>query len=686
MSGLKRPAQISYPRMALPRWLRDRQVLLVGVLAVACLAAWRLPSTRWLGIGLMALGAILLFLVVRRRGRLELIGPLFAYDLARVAGRGRTAMLRCLYGLLLLGWLVYLFIHDYPRLAGPAQAFEQGPALSVGDWARFARHFVHAAFSLQGVALLVLTPAYLASAIAEEKEHKTIPLLFTTGLRDREIVLGKLFSRLAHLAFILLTGLPILCLTRLWGGIDGAALLAGLVVTGASMLSIGSLSLLWSIVCRTVLGAVLSSYACVLIFTAFCLAIPGASPWIFLPQLDHRIDEAWKEWELERVSSLPLSGPMLPPVVPPVVPAPNNLHITLGVMAIGVLPHLVAFLVCTNLAISRIRELCLEPGPPERPPQPMPVLTSQWGPHGTEAGPLWHPAYVLRRPYVVRDPPLLWKETHHGGSFGPDSDPFEWVWHYPGRAAVLFLGLACLCLPMQLNPAFSSSQAMASFNTLVRGLTIALASCWCLVVAFRAAGSISRERDQDTLQTLLILPVARREILWAKWSGSILRYRYFAYLLAGIWLVALGTGILHPWAVLLLAAGCATILAFLASVGLWLSLASRNTLWANVTMALVLLLLFASVWLRLVDSQSAFLWQEMRWRDVFWTVGLNPGMSWWFSGFSWRELADGVRRGDRIFLWRLSTIPVGLAVFGVGAWVFWRLTVARFWGDGARAA
>jgi hypothetical protein len=150
-------------------------------------------------------------------------------------------------------------------------------------------------------------------------------------------------------------------------------------------------------------------------------------------------------------------------------------------------------------------------------------------------------------------------------------------------------------------------------------------------------------------------------------------------------LLALATGLLHPWAVLLLFAGCGVFVAFLASIGVWLSLASRNTLWANVTMALVLLLLFAGGWIHFLDSQSSYGWRDPRWLDALWQVGLNPGMSWWFSGFSWKELTDAVRTGDRIFLWRLSAIPVGLLLLAAGAWAFWRMTCARFWGDGAEA-
>src|SRR5262249_60934626 len=83
----------------------------------------------------------------------------------------------------------------------------------------------------RGPAVLVLPPAYLAGAIAEEKDRRTLPLLFLTPLYDREIVLGKLFARLAHLGGVLLTGVPILSLLLLWGGVDRPVLLGVVGVT-----------------------------------------------------------------------------------------------------------------------------------------------------------------------------------------------------------------------------------------------------------------------------------------------------------------------------------------------------------------------------------------------------------------------------------------------------------------------
>src|SRR5207253_8953302 len=105
--------------------------------------------------------------------------------------------------------------------------------------AYFAERIVLTLLVLQAGAVLALTPAYVAGAIAEEKERGTLELLCTTQLRSHEIVLGKLFARLVHLTGLLLTGLPILCLALFWGGVDPHLVLAAFAVTGLTLLSIG---------------------------------------------------------------------------------------------------------------------------------------------------------------------------------------------------------------------------------------------------------------------------------------------------------------------------------------------------------------------------------------------------------------------------------------------------------------
>ena len=105
-------------------------------------------------------------------------------------------------------------------------------------------HAVHLAVAL-------LTPAYVAGAIADEKDRKTLEFLLATDLRSREIVLSKLASRLANLTLFVLTGLPILSLIQFLGGVDPNLVLAGFAVTALTMAGLGGLSILNSTTSRS---------------------------------------------------------------------------------------------------------------------------------------------------------------------------------------------------------------------------------------------------------------------------------------------------------------------------------------------------------------------------------------------------------------------------------------------------
>src|SRR4051812_24726655 len=127
------------------------------------------------------------------------VGPLFYHDLVRLARRGRSTLLRFVYGLFLLLALYAVYQQTFPHISFFSHPFATGATLRPSDMARFSANFAVALIALQVVAVLVLTPAYLAGAIAEEHERRTLELLFTTHLTNRDIILGKLFGRLCHL-------------------------------------------------------------------------------------------------------------------------------------------------------------------------------------------------------------------------------------------------------------------------------------------------------------------------------------------------------------------------------------------------------------------------------------------------------------------------------------------------------
>lgn len=652
---------------------------------VALLVAWRLQASWPVPTTLVLLPLAVGTVIVWARGGPQLLGPLFVYDLARLARRGRTTMLRCLYALLLLGLLALLAGDRFPYYL--THPFAQ--SVSIRAWALLAKDYTLAILVLQAGAVLILAPAYLAGAFTEEKERGTIDLLFTTDLRDRELVLGKLFGRLVHLSIILLTTLPVLCLTALWGGVGPDILIAGFVTTALGLLSVGSISLLCSVLSRTVLASVISSYAAVFLLNAVCAAAPLTSPVLFVPALDFRVEQELQAWEDQwSPSATPISGPRIRGLAPfKFAPRPEPLLILLEMLAWYVPAQLIIFATCTGTAILLVRESCLARGDtvfrgiPDRPATPkvidVPVRTLD-----DERPDLLASLY---EPVPVREPALLWKEMYQGPTAFPGPDLGEWLWPR-GKviAALLVLGVGLSLALGRVAPEGWTS-VVNGINLVGRVVTVLLMSAWCLLVAFRVAGSVSRERDRRTLESLFALPGERMEILFAKWKGSVLRYRMLGYGLAITWAVGLATGALHPAAALLLAAVCTANLAFLSALGVWLSLLARNTLWANMTMALILLLWFGGVGLEQVAQLLSHDIRFQGWRADLVQMLFNPGRTWWTAGFAWADFREALTQGtdlNRACTLAAASVPVCAAA----AWLIWVSCRRRFRVTPARAA
>ena len=141
--------------------------------------------------------------------------------------------------------------------------------------ARFAELFFTRFLSVQLAMIFFFTPAYTATAIAEEKEQRTLDFLLATDLRSREIVLGKLASRLAHLVLFVLAGLPVLVLMQFLGGVDPNLALAGFAGTALTMLSLASLGILISAYVERPRSAIFITYVLASFFVTCSFPMPG---------------------------------------------------------------------------------------------------------------------------------------------------------------------------------------------------------------------------------------------------------------------------------------------------------------------------------------------------------------------------------------------------------------------------
>ncbi len=585
-----------------------------------------------------------------------LLGPHFFYDLVRLARCSRTRDLRILYGLALLFGLGMIYWFQFPRESLGNLLFNPERRMSINEAANFATIFVFTVIVVQNLTVLLLTPVYVGSAIAEEKEHKTLDLLFATQMKDREIILGKMFSRMTHLGAILLGGLPVLSMAQLWGGIDFPILLANFVNTGLLLLSVGGISILVSTLCRKVVTAVMVIYGFVLP-VAMCLglfSLGGKTSLLGLAQSD--------------------LGPN-PEMIPMVLGGLAAFH---GMIAIACVS--VALVVmrgqhggddyANTLDPNQIRNLerrrrrAHSLGKEDQEPRP----PRGFDPSTLSLEPLSRSVKIDRLYDLppIHDDPLLWKEMNVGFNR-------QVVW--PLFHTFLGLSLALLLmvfLSMLLGPDLNRqwTERIHDIAGLVKVLCILWALFCCVLVAYSTSSSIVRERQQGTLDALLTLPVNRLDILRAKWLGCFYRGRLWWFGLAAV--IAVSTlltaiqivgGILFLVAVFIHGA-------FLCSLGLFLSVVSKTVLSAHAKMALILMfLLFGTVLFSevMAISLTGGIGEILR-------VGLNPVRTWWTLTFSWQDYLDRSWNLDG----RIASALLGLALYGLLAVVFWFLARWRF--------
>jgi ABC-type transport system involved in multi-copper enzyme maturation permease subunit len=577
----------------------------------------------------------------------------FLFDLLRTTRRGRLVLVRGGYALALLAAIGNVFVDwfGWSQLA-LGQWFTPGPAVSPRELARFAADFTAAYLVAQLAAVLVLTPAYAAGAVAEERQRRTLDDLLVSGLSGRAIVVGKLAARWLHTFSALLAGLPVLALLQWWGGVDLPLLLAGFTITTLAALSLTALSLLCSVCAQTVPGAVTLTYFVTTLFCTATCCIPFvqcANPIIAVAELVGK-----------RVvmCGAPEGSSILVPYA--------ALHLLLTDLLVSHAARRVrggdkgpgAVKLPLDLLDDRMRQSGREPFVPPRPPHdpvPEPPALGRIFPVSS-----------------VGDDPLLWKERHFGGG----TEHWEFI-------RLLGIGLSCYSLFIGTGLLIDFREGVRSFEdtrqwslTLLGILTLSVMSLLTVGAGLRAAGGVSRERERGTLDGLLTLPGGRADVLRAKWRGCLDWCRWPALGLAVVCAIGVLTfGLPHAIPLLLMLAGVAHI-GFAVSAGLYLSVTARGTATAVFGTVTVLVAACGLPWVAwsLWDGLATPAQQQaVPWLGPLLWDGLLPPVTWWtLAGRS--EPTASV--SDYV------VIVAGLALYAWAAGLFWWRAVARFEREG----
>ena len=574
----------------------------IGLLAWAAgaVVVW-LVGVRWprpVGEVLLAEFVWLMVLaVVARDAVRNLFGPVFTYEALRVGRKRSTFVLRGLYVVAMMALLAHMYVLWLEGMRYRGGNYS-GATVPPRELSRFATQFFFTFEVLQYLAVVLLTPAYVAGAIADEKERKTLEFLLATDLRNREIVFGKMAARVANLLMYVLAGLPVMAFLQLFGGIDPELLLVGTVVAVVSVLGLSALGTYFSCVLRRPRDAIALTY-----LVAAVYAVGSFTLGIFLFGMS--VSPFGVTVGGYPIADLPWQG------AADWVGAGNPAYgiamvfgnIARGGAGLALIPeYLARFLIFW--AVVGVGLIALATGQLRSAALAQPRATS--GRRGRAVGPRSRPA--------VGDDPMFWKEVFaepgvSGGCAGRLIGGMIVLFTFlvPVLIVLICFGDLIPGLPELFGgrPSFRPfdrrwDDFIEGMNGWVRGATGVLSVMLFLAATVRGAGSVSGERDRDTWITLASTPLGAWEMLAGKWWGCVLGLRPLLTVFLIVWALGLAVGAVPIVMILPTAVALGVYTAAFAWLGILCSVTARTTLIATVRAILAALFIGGGFWMVLV--------------------------------------------------------------------------------------
>ena len=126
------------------------------------------------------------------------------------------------------------------------------------------RALVNMFFLGQYVLSALMTPSFAVATITGEKERKTYEMLLASPLKPAAICLGKMLASLSHLVLLIVASLPIAVLCMPLGGVDYSEILAAFLGLLLSVITFGMISIACSSYFSRTPAALVASYLIIL--------------------------------------------------------------------------------------------------------------------------------------------------------------------------------------------------------------------------------------------------------------------------------------------------------------------------------------------------------------------------------------------------------------------------------------
>lgn len=148
-----------------------------------------------------------------------------------------------------------------------------GQTVSFQELARDGAFAFEMVAYLQIALICILSPVFMAGAIAQESNPRTWEVMLTTPLSALQMVLGHLFGRLFFILALLFASLPFFALTQYFGGVPGRTILLSYLVAAGAALLVGSIAVMLAVSRLAGRRAVFAFYVSVVTYLAVTIAI-----------------------------------------------------------------------------------------------------------------------------------------------------------------------------------------------------------------------------------------------------------------------------------------------------------------------------------------------------------------------------------------------------------------------------
>lgn len=167
----------------------------------------------------------------------------------------------------------------------------------LGELAKGSARIFQQMSYLQLGLVALLAPVFTAGAITQEKDSQTYDILLSTPLTNGQIVLGSLLSRLFFVVALLISGIPIFSITQIFGGVAIGDIVLSFLIAAATTFVTGSLAMAIATFKVGTRRTIFSFYLFIMIFLVGGMLVDRLDAFHFNvlldPQTTIRSDTSW---------------------------------------------------------------------------------------------------------------------------------------------------------------------------------------------------------------------------------------------------------------------------------------------------------------------------------------------------------------------------------------------------------